>query len=370
MSKLDELIVKLCPDGVEYKTIGSICSLSAGGDVPKDRLSDKKTEDYPIPIYSNGIGENALYGWTDTAKIDTPCVTVAARGTIGYCALRDKPFFPVVRLICVVPYNSLNVRFLKYVMEIIQFQVPASGIPQLTVPMLEKYKIPIPPLPIQLEIIRILDKFISLGTELETELEARKKQYEYYSNSLLTVGGDVERVTIGEVLDMKAGKSIQASEISNIECDEFAFPCFGGNGLRGYVKQPSHDGKFVIIGRQGALCGNVKRIAGEFYATEHAVVVNAKPSINIDWAFHMLNAMNLNQYATKSAQPGLSVGKLETLTIPVPPLLEQERIAVILERFDVLVNDITQGLPAEISARRKQYEYYRDKLLTFKEKVS
>jgi type I restriction enzyme S subunit len=182
MTDLDRLIAELCPDGVEYKTIGTVCDLSVGGDVPKGSLSNEKTHKFSIPIYSNGIGENALYGWTDKAKIETPCVTIAARGTIGYCALRELPFYPVVRLICLIPHKNLDVRFLKYIMEILQFQVPIAGIPQLTAPMLSKYKIPLPPLPIQQEIVRILDTF----TRLTAELEARKKQYEYYRNGLLS----------------------------------------------------------------------------------------------------------------------------------------------------------------------------------------
>ncbi|MEG2687462.1 MAG: restriction endonuclease subunit S, partial [Christensenellaceae bacterium] len=103
MSKLEELIKELCPDGVEWKTLGKVCNLSAGGDVPKDRFSKDKTEKYSIPIYSNGIGENALYGYTDSTKIESRCVTIAARGTIGFPALRTEPFYPIIRLICAVP---------------------------------------------------------------------------------------------------------------------------------------------------------------------------------------------------------------------------------------------------------------------------
>ncbi|MCB1659353.1 MAG: restriction endonuclease subunit S, partial [Pseudomonadales bacterium] len=104
---------------------------------------------------------------------------------------------------------------------------------------------------------------------------------------------------------------------------------------------------------------------GKFYATEHAVVVTAKGGINIDWAFHLLTYMNLNQYASQSAQPGLAVGKIETLQIPIPPLTEQARIVAILDKFDALTNSITQGLPREIELRQQQYEYYRDLLLSF-----
>jgi len=138
--------------------------------------------------------------------------------------------------------------------------------------------------------------------------------------------------------------------------------------MRGYVNEYSHEGAHLLVGRQGALCGNVQRVTGKFYATEHAVVTTGKgKDVNIDWAFHMLTAMNLNRYATKSAQPGLAVSKLATVKIPVPPLEEQARIAAILDSFDALVNNMAIGLPAELTARRQQYQYYRDRMLTFRE---
>ena len=111
MSKLDRLIAELCPDGVEYKALGECCKISAGGDVPREALSKKITAEYDVPIYSNGIGDNALYGWTDEARIKEPCVTIAARGTIGYTALREEPFVPIIRLICAIPNNNLDVKW-------------------------------------------------------------------------------------------------------------------------------------------------------------------------------------------------------------------------------------------------------------------
>jgi type I restriction enzyme S subunit len=186
MTKLDRMIAELCPDGVEYKTLGECCKLSAGGDVPKEHFSKEKTDEYFIPIYSNGIDDNALYGWTNEARINKPCVTIAARGTIGYSALHEKPFVPIIRLICAIPNECLDVKYLKYAIEILSFEVPTSGIPQLTVPMASKYIIPVPPLSIQQEIVRILDNF----TELTAELTKRNKQYEYYRNELLSFGDD------------------------------------------------------------------------------------------------------------------------------------------------------------------------------------
>jgi type I restriction enzyme S subunit len=176
---------------------------------------------------------------------------------------------------------------------------------------------------------------------------------------------EVEWKTLGEVLTMRAGQHIPASKIMANTGDRRAYPCFGGNGIRGYVEEKSHDGEYLLIDRQGALCGNVQRFKGQFYATEHAVVVSVGEKINVDWAYHMFTLMDLNQYASQSAQPGLTVGKLEALTIPIPALADQIRIANILDIFDALTESLTEGLPREIELRQKQYEYYRDLLLNF-----
>ena len=175
---------------VRWLTLGEICELSAGGDVPKERCSKVKNELYSVPIYSNGIGDNALYGWTDEARIKKPCVTIAARGTIGHVILHELPFVPIIRLICAVPKDFVNVRYLKYAADTLTFKVPTSGIPQLTVPMVSKYKIPVPSLDEQERIVKILDKFDALTTDITTglpaEIAARQKQYEHYRDKLLT----------------------------------------------------------------------------------------------------------------------------------------------------------------------------------------
>ena len=176
-------------DKVEYMCLSEVSSLTAGGDVPKSRFSYFQTEEFRIPIYSNGIGENALYGFTDIPKICETSVTISARGTIGYSALRNEAFYPIVRLICATPDKRVIVEFLKYFLETVTYSIPASGIPQLTIPMVSKVRIPIPPLSEQERIVSILDKFdalvndISIG--LPAEIEARKKQYEYYREKLL-----------------------------------------------------------------------------------------------------------------------------------------------------------------------------------------
>ena len=140
MSRLDELIQEHCPNGVEYTTVGECCNISAGGDVPKDRFSKEKTDFYSIPIISNGIGENALYGYTDSPKITENAVTVAARGTIGYAEYRDYPYYPIIRLLSLIPKNpeKMSAKFLFYSLQGREYPVPKSGIPQLTAPNIKK----------------------------------------------------------------------------------------------------------------------------------------------------------------------------------------------------------------------------------------
>ncbi|HAT8997719.1 TPA: restriction endonuclease subunit S [Legionella pneumophila subsp. pneumophila] len=271
--------------------------------------------------------------------------------------------------------SRLNTRFLYHYLCIVNF-IPfltGGGRAKLTKGKMVEIQIPIPcpenpkkSLEIQAEIVRILDAFTELTAELTAELNARKKQYNYYRDQLLSFDeGEVEWKTLGEVLNMRAGQHISASKIMPNFSDAYRYPCFGGNGVRGFVENKSHDGEHLLIGRQGALCGNVQRMKGQFYATEHAVVVTTGDEIDIDWAFHMLTVMNLNQYASQSAQPGLAVGKLQGLMIPLPSIVDQKRVAYILDKFDALTNSITEGLPREIALRQKQYEYYRDLLLSF-----
>jgi len=399
MSRIDDLIAELCPDGVENKTIGSVCRLFAGGDVPKDRLSNEKTANYSIPIYSNGIGDNALYGWTDNSKIDAPCVTVSARGTIGYCTLREEPFFPVVRLICAIPTDLLNVRFLKYAMELLHFQVPTSGIPQLTVPMLAKYKLPIPPLSVQQEIVRILDTFTTLEVELEAELgeelEARKKQYEYYKDGLFTFGDDVRWQTLESVIiSLKTG--LNPRQNFRLNTDDATNYYVTVRELTGKTIRVSektdkvNDDALRLINNRSNLEVNDVLFSGTGTVGRTALVQDVPDNWNIKEGVYVIKpdtsrvlplyllyllGSNVTRERYKSKIVGspvisLPMGELKKLLIPIPPLAAQERIVAILGRFDALVNDLTQALPAEIKARRKQYEYYRDNLLTFKEKVS
>ena len=131
---------------------------------------------------------------------------------------------------------------------------------------------------------------------------------------------------IGALFTLQSGKNMPANEIYDCSDETHLIPCYGGNGQRGFVNQANVDGYHAIIGRQGALCGNINFAMGPFYATEHAVVVYEYAGTDMNWAGITLRALNLNQYATSVAQPGLAVNKIDRVLIPLPPLAEQKRI--------------------------------------------
>ena len=165
----------------------------------------------------------------------------------------------------------------------------------------------------------------------------------HYENVPFEIPANWCWTTLGEVFTLKAGKNITAKEISDKQDTIYPFPCYGGNGLRGYVSSYNRTGRYPLIGRQGALCGNINVADGLFYATEHAVVVESYCNIDVDWAVYALIYLNLNQYATSTAQPGLSVATINEVLLPVPPIDEQKRIANEIEKWFDLIKEIESG---------------------------
>ena len=149
--------------------------------------------------------------------------------------------------------------------------------------------------------------------------------------------------TLGEVFTLQAGKNITAKDIKDAVTESHPYKCYGGNGVRGFVALYNREGDFPIIGRQGALCGNINIAKGKFYATEHAVVVESYCDVDLMWAYYILTTLNLNQYATATAQPGLSVAVINDVCIPIPPRKEQERISKEIGHWFDLIDQIEQG---------------------------
>ena len=364
MNKLNKLIAELCPDGVEYKELNEILTIKNGSDY-------KSFESGNVPVYGSG----GIMTYVDRFAYDKPSVLIPRKGSIDKLYYVDTPFWNVDTIFYTIINTDIALpRYVYHCLlrEHLEKYNTAGGVPSLTQKVLNKVIIPVPPLPVQNEIVRILDNFTELTVELEkkltAELAARRKQYEYYRNELLKPKSNIGiRSTLGDCCFLKAGKAISAIEISDCKNSHYPIDCYGANGHRGYVKTGNQTGNHSLIGRQGALCGNVCYASGNFYATEHAIVVSHNGCFDDRYLFHLLTAADLNQYKTAGAQPGLSVARLEKVEVFIPSIELQKKIALVLDNFESICSDLNIGLPAEIEARKKQYEFYRDILLTFAE---
>ena len=187
------------------------------------------------------------------------------------------------------------------------------------------------------------ERLIKEGKIKRAKKSAKFSDTPHYGNLPFEVPDNWVWTTLGEIFNLQAGKNITAKDISTKQDRIHCYPCYGGNGLRGYVSNYNREGWFPLIGRQGALCGNINEANGKFYATEHAVVVDTYCKTNINWAINTLLYLNLNQYATSTAQPGLSVNTINEVMIPVPPLEEQQRISQSIKDWFALINKIEQS---------------------------
>lgn len=392
MSNLQQLINSLCPDGVEYKKLGDIATIIRGNGLQKTDFTESgigcihygqiytyygtfayKTKSFvsaEIADRLKKVNKGDLIIAVTSENVEDVCKCVAWLGddeivTGGHSAIIK---------------HEQNPKYLSYYFQSAMFFAQKRKIAigtkviEVAPKKLENILIPVPPLNIQDEIVRILDKMSAVENEsksLCTQLkDIKRSKFEYYKDKLLTFGDDVEYMSFGKSCFLKAGKNITAVNISKVKDDEYIYPCYGGNGIRGYVKEKSHTGNYPIIGRQGALCGNVCYAENEFYATEHAVVVSDNGYYNSKFLYYLLQAADLNQYKTAGAQPGLSVARLEKIVLPIPSLAEQERIVAILDRFTATYNELMDKVTEAIQIKEKRYKYYRDTLLTFKQLVN
>ena len=375
MSRLEELIQELCPDGVEYKFLKECCELSRG-----DYITKKSAKLGNIPVILGGQ-EPAYY--IDKANHYGKAIVISRSGaSAGFVSYWDEPIFVTDGFI-IEAKQELDIRFLYYFLKNMQIFIntmkKGGGVPHITGKNLLMIKIPIPPLPVQSEIVKILDKFTEVTAQLQEQLAlevtARRKQYEYYRDKLLTFdvfamgASDVVWRALGEIADIRTGRRpkivlkegffeyINAGTSNSGYTTDFSFPedtvttpsrGQGGIGFIGYQKNP-----FWL----GPLCYGIR-------AKESNIICN-----KFLYYFLCSNSKKILQKKNEGGTPALNLGDLQTVYIPIPSLSVQHRIVTILDRFDALCNDLASGLPAEIEARKKQYEYYRDKLLSFKERA-
>jgi len=383
MNRIEELIQQLCPDGVEWKKIKDVYRRIKGTPITAGKRKEIQTANGEIKIFAGGKTiVNAKETAIPNANITrVPAVLVQSRGVIDVVYF-EEPFTFKNEMWAYTSNEQISVKYLYYVLKnsINYFRDMASGmgsLPQISLPVTEDFQIPIPPLAIQNEIVNILDLFTRLEAELEAELEARKMQYSYYRDTLLNFEGKgVEWKTLGDIGKVCMCKRVMKHETSlSGEIPFFKIGTFGKNPdayitkkLYEYYKKKYPFPKVgdVLISASGTIGRTVIYNGYPAYFQDSNIVWvdNNEKYVMNKFLYYFYKIVEWRTDGGTISR--LYNDNLAKTKIPIPPLSEQERIVGILDKFDALVNDLSSGLPAEIRARRQQYEYYRDQLLTFK----
>ena len=372
MSRIEQLIAELCPDGVEWKELGEVVEIL---DYLRKPISNDKRESGIYPYYgANGIlgyvkdyifnGTYLLFGEDGSVIHDdgTPVLTWA----------KGKIWVNNHAHVLSEIQESALLRYVYYCLSTIDVTSIVRGMPpKINQKSLRTILIPISPLPIQQEIVRILDTFTDLDAELQAELEARKKQYEHYRNQLLNFEGkEVEWKTLGGAGGIAEIGTGSRNTVDAIENGKYPFYVRSANIL--LIDHYEFDEEAILTSGDGVGVGKILHyVNGKYSLHQRAYRFRMKHhDISTKYVFYyMKNTFEkfILGSAVNSSVTSVRRPMLEKYKIPIPPLPEQERIVSILDKFEALVND---ELPAEIAARRKQYEHYREKLLTFKPLVS
>ena len=404
MSKLEELIQQLCPDGVEYKRLNTACEIFDG----THSTPDYKSEGVKFVSVENinNLYETKKYiSFEDYSKYkvkpQVDDILMTRIGSIGVCTVidRNEPLAYYVSLALLRPDTMVfNSKYLKYAIESLhgrkelRKRTLVNAVPiKVNKDDIGKITIPTPPMEVQREIVRILDQFTELTAELNTqltaELTARKEQYEYYRDELLTFGSDVPMKALGDVCNVIAGGT--PSKKNNDYWNDGTIRWLSStvcknqktvNEITGYITEKGvFESSSKIMGKEttlvalvGATIGKVAFLPFEAAINQNIAGIYPKnvETLLPSYVYYACTTLYPKFLAltqgTKLAMANMSF--VRALQIPLPPIEKQHRIVSILDRFDALCNDLISGLPAEIEARRKQYEYYRDKLLAFKEK--
>lgn len=383
MSKLDELIRELCPDGVKYKKLVDAVSIERGKRVVRSQLSIRGK----YPVYQNSLTPLGYHTDCNYNANTTFIIVAGAAGEIGFS---DKAFWAADDCFTVVcPENVLN-RYIYHLLLNNQNQLASkvrkASIPRLSRSAIENLVIPIPPLDVQREIVRILDNFTELTAELTAELTveltARQKQYAFYRNKLLTFGktegARIERIPLGDIGSICMCKRILKSQTNTVGGVPFYKIGTFGKKADAYISQETFDeyrAKYnfpkkgdVLISAAGTI-GRTVVYNGEpaYFQDSNIVWIDNNESIVLNSYLRYCYELKPWKASEGGTIPRLYNDNIAKAVIAVPPIEEQKRIVSILDRFDAICNDLTSGLPAEIEARQKQYEHYRDRLLSFKE---
>ena len=391
MSKLQELIQKLCPNGVEYKKLGDFCEIKTGKGITKSDAVLGGT----YPIISGG---QSPMGYYHTFNREANTVTISRVGAYaGFVNYIKERFYLNDKCFSVIPASErVSTLFLFYTLKNMESKIKElqseGGVPTINTTKVSNLEIPLPPFEIQEEVALILDRFAEYAAELQAELQARKEQYEYYRDKLLSFnninrGGCHAGITWMKMSEIGAfirGKRFVRTDIvsDGVPCihygDMYTYYGLYATQTKGRLRNElaskmryaqKNDVVIVAAGENKEDIGIGLAWLGEESAAVHDACFIFRSNLYPQYVSHYLRSNYYHRQIVKYVSEGkicsISAKGLGNAMIPIPAYEEQVRIATLLNNFDALVSDLSQGLPAEIAAVQEQYEYYRNKLLSF-----
>lgn len=374
MNKIETLLKELCPNGVEWESLGESCEIANSGRKP---VKSSLRESGDIPYY----GANNIQDYVNGFTHDGDYILIAEDGSASlenYSVQRVKGKFWANNHVHVIRGKDKVINgFLFHYFKYMNFSAYLTGgtRAKLTKGKLIEIKIPIPPLEIQEEIVKILDKFTDYVTELTTELTLRQKQYHYYRDKLLSFKDsefEVQRKRIGDILVKGKGTKITASQMRLLHKDGSPIRVFAGGKTFADVdygeipEKDIHKETAIIVKSRGII--DFEYYSKPFtFKNEFWSYTSNDNNINLRYIYHYLiyNQNHFQEIANKMQMPQISSSDTENFIVPIPKIEIQSRIVQVLDNFDAVCNDLNIGLPKEIELRQKQYEFFRDKLLTF-----
>ena len=356
---------------VEWKPLKDILIRTKGTKITAAEMKVLHKDNAPLKIFAGGK-TFALVNFEDIPEKDinkNPSIIVKSRGIIEF-EYYDKPFSHKNEMWSYYSNDkNINIKYIYYVLKNQESYFQNLGskmqMPQIAIPDTDKYLVPIPPLPVQTKIVKILDALTALTSELTSELILRQKQYEYYREKLLSFdsleqlnSGGGEKKLIDVCINIFSGKNKERN-------DNGLYPIYGSTGIIGKTNKKEFSNEQILVARVGANAGYVHIAKGEYDVSDNTLIVQNNENIDLKFLYHTLVNIKLNQYAKGAGQPLITAGQLKSMEINVPSLEEQQCIVSILDKFETLTNSITEGLPLAIEQSQKRYEYYRELLLNF-----
>lgn len=363
MSRIEELVEELCPDGVEYRKLGDCCKIETG------RLNaNAAVEDGEYPFFTTAQEVSHI----DSYRWDTEALMIAGNANVGDVKYYKGKFEAYQRTYVLTNFTKeLLPKFLFYVLKsqlkpYLEDHKHEAAMTYIVLSSLQNFEIPVPPLQVQEEIARTLDVFTKLATELTAELTMRTKQYAYYRDKLLELEGieGVEYRKIGDIAEVGTGSSNGKDAL-----EDGKYPFFIRSKMVKRKDDYEYDEEAIIIPGEGGVGDIYHYINGKYALHQRVYRIHfTDKDVDTKFAYYYFNSAFKNfidHKAVNGTVKSIRKPMIQDFVIPVPPLSVQQDIVTKLDAFSSYCTDLTSGLPAEIEARNKQYAYYRDMMLDF-----